>query len=133
MADFPAGMSVPKLTPLVHVVAVTGTVFAVPPAGVTIMAVGAAKPVVQAVDFLMVAVVSGAWLVLVIVARQVTLPPLVTVSAVVRVKATLALGTSSLYIAVMSSLPSKVVLYVGVVLVVKVLGFVLPLYQPLNL
>ncbi|EFU89161.1 hypothetical protein HMPREF9511_02870, partial [Enterococcus faecalis TX0630] len=56
------------------------------------MAVGAAKPVVQAVDFLMVAVVSGAWLVLVIVARQVTLPPLVTVSAVVRVKATLAFG-----------------------------------------
>ena len=123
-------MSVPKLTPLVQVVAVTGTVFAVPPTGVTIMAVGAAKPVVQAVDFLMVAVVNGAWLVLVIVARHVTLPPLVTVSAVVRVKVTLAFGTSSLYTAVISSLPSKVVLYVGVVLVVNVFGLVLPLYQP---
>ena len=123
-------MSVPKLTPLVQVVAVTGTVFAVPPTGVTIMAVGAAKPVVQAVDFLMVAVVNGAWLVLVIVARHVTLPPLVTVSAVARVKVTLAFGTSSLYTAVISSLPSKVVLYVGVVLVVNVFGLVLPLYQP---
>ena len=125
----PTGTAFGKETPSVQSVLFTGIDFVASPSGVTSIKVGIVKPADQLGPFFKVRFCKGALLVFVIVVVQITLV-FVSITSFGRVNVTLAVGISSLYMAVISSLPSKVALNVGVVVLFNVLGLVFPLYHP---